>query len=613
MGKNPDRVLKPRNNLHKKVLAYTQHPDYTPKSLSWFMCYFNTNLEAMRVSLDYLVFKGYLMRLPSGRYAVDKDVRPRITGILYTVQDKNFVLPDAGSAFHQIILIARQYLMGACSGDRVRVALHMWDGVKENGVLFGVVEDIAEPLSDRFCGKVLQNNQALFVQPDRERDDALVQLESGGTLNDVGTYVYAEIINGTVRREEALENASFSQQKKTISGRALGNDWRKAEYFPTEAPKCRVVRTVSPLRSERFLIENRFHGDLPEKALRELETVMKRGNYKRAEFTEQAVCMVNSQLAFHVEKRGAGYRLYVHVPDITEDILPGSALARAMCYKGFMKELVPGKIQKRLSFSVKAKARSFTAELDISRIGQITCVDFYRSRVVCTSRKASALYTKIKKYLPQDCRNDHPVQKAAESALAVYFMKNGKEAPFLKLFLSRKAEVYLPVLQKNGVVSRTEDLFGKLMYGSAAGKDALWKTLEEQMFFHKLEADYGGLMCVVPFGNPFDNFAAILTQITMLFYLQRHHNRTEKEQFSAYLRDNLAACSNQATYLWAYKILKRKEVWMQKHPADGETVHKGKVLGFVSGGNRAMLATAVYSDENVIYCRNVPESVGIND
>ncbi len=604
MGKNPNRVLKPRTNLHKKVLAYTQHPEYTPKRISWFICYFNTDVKAMRETLDYLVFKRFLMKLPSGQYAVDRDVRPRITGTLCTVKDKFFILPDAGVMCNQIISVAPHYLLGACVGDHVRVALHLWDAEHENGILFGVVEEIIAPLSDRFCGELKQKGQDLFIIPDREWQSRGVQVKSYGILQDAGAFMYAEMINGDSRRKEALQAASLSQQKKTISARVLGDSFKKAESVRDILPQCCLVRQASPMRSERFLIEKRFTEELPSDAHREMSNVAKRGNYKRVEFCDRAVCMVNAQLAFHVEKSGTDYRLYVHVPDLTEDILPGSALDRAVRYKGVMTGLVPGEICERLSFGLKTKTRAFTVELCISRLGKISCAGFYRSRVVCTTRKATLVYSKIKKFLPRDCDKTPLVQKAAERALAVYFKEHNFEAPFLKE-VRTKEESFCKIPQNT-------DRFCGAESETVSKADVLLDTVREQTVMHILDTNAEDAVCT-PFGNPFDNYAAILTQQTMLFYLQKHRNKVEKEQFSAYLEDSLAVCFRQSMYRYEYKILKRKEDWMKKHAADGETEHRGTVLGVVPESDRSLPATAVYSDGNIIYCRNVPESVGVED
>ncbi|MBR3941757.1 MAG: hypothetical protein IKJ55_00235, partial [Clostridia bacterium] len=581
MGINPSRVLKPRNVLHKKVLAYTQHPAYTPKNLSWFMCYFNADKNSMQNSLDYLVFKRFLKQLPSGQYAVDRDVRPRITGTLCAVKDKFYILPDIGFADKYVIAVAFGDLLGACLGDRVRVALHTSDAEDETGVLFGVVEEIIAPLSDWFCGELKKDGQRFLVVPDREWRSRGVEVQESGNVQDVGAFMYAKMIGSAARRSEALHRASIRQQKGTLFTRVSDDAREKTEQEQSGLLQCRLVRQVSPLRSDRFLTENRFTTDLPKDAKVEALYTAKRGNYKRVEFCDRAICMVNTQLAFHMEKKGTEYCLYVHVPDITEDILPGSALDKALRYKGFLAGLVPEEIRNRLSFGLKTKARSFTAELLISRLGKVSCVGFYRSRIMCTTRKPSGAYTKIKGFLPKDCGREHLVQKAAETALAAYF--SGKEAPFLKVLLTQEAEIYASALKNPEFLKRND-----------GDTEMPGEAIREQMRLCALDINAENNAISVPFANPFDNYAAILTQQTMLFYLQKHHNKEERKQFSDYLKESLAVCSRQGQCLWEYKILKRKENWMKKHDADGSSLHTGIVLGFVPDGDRALPATAVY-------------------
>ncbi len=594
MGKNPDRVYKPRFSLYKKVQAYTQHPCYEPKPLSWFMCYYNETRERMEYTLNYLVFKRFLMRLPSGRYGVDKDYRKRFTGRVVEIKGACFVKPDD---FFGFIEVEPKYTFGARHNDRVRVALNGYD---ESGAfeLRGVIEEIIAPLSDLFCGRVEQDAEGLFVVPDDKELGDKIYFAEGESSLPAGNFVYAEIVNGEALRKKAFEMASPCQQLKTVSARALKENWRDSMPYTPQERVCRALKQVCASRSERFLIEKRFSDYLPADAEETLEKAPRRTNYIRKDFTHHAVCLIREDLAFHTEKAGDKTRVFVHVPDLTDDILPLEPLEKALCYKGEMPKLVPEAIRNRTRFIKGEKARAITVSFVTDRLGILTDVAFFRSRIVCTTDKETKEQQLLLKHLQKDVHAVHPLQTAAEIALCKLFGDTDCAFPYDNSACSALFKYFEDFLKK---ADRFEE------------KNEILSCLEPYLTDRVLMPKKAGANARIPFGCPFDSFASVLTQWSVHHYLYPHRNKENEEEFKEIIRSRTAICMWQRMFFEEYKTLKRTEDWKKTHFTDDETLHEGIFLGRDQRTPDAKHNSFVYCDKNLIFCADVPETAVSGD
>lgn len=588
MAKNPDRVYKPRFGLYKKIQAYTQHPLYTPKTQSWFMCFFNESSERVEHTLNYLVFKRFLMRTPAGQYGVDLDMRKRFKGRFLEIRGCCFVKPDDHYAF---VEVERKYTFGARHNDRVCVALNGYD--EKGGLnMQGVVEEIIAPLSDRFCGRLEQDAQGFYVVPDDRDMERKVYLADQECNVPVGEYVYVEVVNGDALRKTAYDMAAPCQQFKSVSYYAFHEEWRDALEYVPEPRVCRIIMRASPDRAERFLLEKRFHDMYSPAAKYALENPPRRINYVRREFLNHGICRLQPDLAFHVEKTKNGARFYVHVPDLTDDIIPLEPLAKELCYKGCMEGLVPESIRETTAFVLHEKRRALSVCFTVDRLGMMTNISICRSRIVCQRKREPELYHAYAKHLPRDARAVHPVQKAAEVALAKLYGPKKASFPFDNFVYSRKMTDFKEFIEK-------ADRF--------AEKKHIMECLDYYLVERVLMPKAAGPISSVPFGQPFSRFESILTQWCMNHYLYPHRNKDYEIEFAEFVKDETAVCMWQRTHFEEYRVLKRTEAWKKKHPTDDETLVTGIYIGEDKATPSAAHRFFVYSDKNIIFCEGVPE------
>ena len=588
MAKNPDRVYKPRFGLYKKVQAYTQHPNYAPKPFSWFVSYFNETAERVEHTLNYLVFKRFLMRTKNGEYGVDLDMRKRFKGRFLEIRGECFVHPDDHFMF---IAVDRKYSFGARHNDRVQVAVN---GYNEDGSFqpHGVVEKIIAPLSDRFCGRLDRDATGFYVIPDDRDLGRGVYLSEQDCDVPLGSYVYAELTNGDILRQQAYAMALPCQQHASISEHNLKGNYRDAYEYEPALRLCRIVMRASEDRHERYMLEKRFHTMLSPESKAIVEKPPRRINYIRKEYTNHNVVRVSSDLAYHAEKEEGGVRFYVHVPDLNDDIVALEPLGEELCYKGCMEGLVPESIRQNAAFDLQEKRRALTVSFTVNPLGGILNVEVARSRVVCQTETESELYSALKKHLPKDSRATHPLEKAAEVALAKLYAPTGEAFPYDNFVHSRKMKDFSAFLEK-------ADQFEE--------KDKIFDCLDYYLYDRVLMNKPAGQVSGICFGQPFTRFESILTQWCLKHYLYPHRNKEYEIEFEGFVKDHTAVCMWQRAFFEEAKVLKRVTQWKKRHPIDDETYITGIYLAEESATPYAKHRFYVYSDENIILCEGVPE------
>ncbi len=353
---------------------------------------------AQRVSLRrmvrHLVEVGRLARLPGGeRFAIPREDAV-IEGVLQgTSRGFAFVKPD--DAEGEDVFIREADLAGALHGDRVEVTLR---ADSEPGRPSGQVLAVLERGSDQVVGLVRREGSGRRstwrLLPFDARLSVAIEIPERflGDADD-GTWVEARLLRDARRPGRRDESSVLEARVLAVLGtdeepgtdvrvvlRAFGLQDAHSPEAVAEAER-RAASTMTPAEIAR------------RTDLRALPTVTIDGETAR-DFDD----------AISIERRGKGYRLHVHIADVSAHVIEGSRLdddayarATSVYFPDRAVHMLPEALAAGACSLVPDQDRlAMTAILDYDSAGMRTAASFCES-VIRSDRRMT--YTQIKRIL----------------------------------------------------------------------------------------------------------------------------------------------------------------------------------------------------------------------
>ena len=166
-----------------------------------------------------------------------------------------------------------------------------------------------------------------------------------------------------------------------------------------------VTRVIGPSGDPRNVYEALFASietgrTFPRKVEEEAEAVAGRGTGVRRDLRHLPTVTIDGDDAkdfddaISVERSGDGYRVWVHIADVTHFVEPGSALDRQAAFRGnsvYLPGTVAPMLPHRLSNDVcslkpKVERATVTAEMEVSEGGEVKSAGAFRSLIVSDAR-----------------------------------------------------------------------------------------------------------------------------------------------------------------------------------------------------------------------------------
>jgi len=366
--------------MHKeKVKAFIESGEYSPmtkENIAILMRVPKSDTDEFEVVIDELVSEGIIIIGKKGRCFSSKSMG-LVEGIFRgTTKGFGFVTDEKGD-----IHISEEYLGGALSGDRVLVKIQK--SAKGEKSREGAILRVLSRANKRIVGIYTQERGYGIFTPDNDKlpDEIFVmQRDSKGALN--GQKVVAEIT------EYDSPTTSLSCKVVEILG------------FPYDFG----VDVLSVIKSYDFSTE------FPKKVLDEANKVAVINDVDfegRLDLTEKTIITIDGEDtkdiddAVSVEKTEIGYRLGVHIADVSNYVKPGSLLDKEAYKRGTsvyladrVLPMLPTKLSNDICSLNEGVIRlTMSVLIDYDNDGNVVSTSFHKSFIKSTNRMT---YTNIK-------------------------------------------------------------------------------------------------------------------------------------------------------------------------------------------------------------------------
>lgn len=359
--------------MHKeKITAFISSSEYSPmtrENIAILLCVPKKDMDEFNSIIDTLIEEGAVIKGKKGRLFSSKSMG-LIEGIFRsTSKGFGFVADEKGD-----IHIAEQDVFGALNGDKVLVKIkksQKGDKSREGAILRVILR-----ANKKIVGIFTQERGYGIFTPDSDKlpDEIFVmQRDSGGALN--GQKVVAEITE--------YDSPTSSLSCKIVE--VLG--------FPYDFG----VDVLSVIKSYDFKI------DFPEKALEEADEVAVINDTdleERLDLTNKIIITIDGEDtkdiddAVSVEKTDKGYRLGVHIADVSNYVKPNSELDKEAYSRGTsvyladrVLPMLPVKLSNDIcSLNEGVLRLTMSAFIDFDSEGNVLSSAFYKSFIKSTNR-----------------------------------------------------------------------------------------------------------------------------------------------------------------------------------------------------------------------------------
>lgn len=528
---------KVNRSLVNEILNFMQSMEYTPKPLSWFLCAYYADLEELQQVMNYLVADGCIKKNDEDMYEVMRDLRFRVCGKFFADGlNGGYVEPDLQRIMQPKIYVPKKWCMGAMQNDRVVVAVNGIGHDDDETMPTGAVEEILCPFGDSFCGIVRYIRKQWYVVPFDVRVGTAIPIEEEPSGIYSGDSVFARLTNGEEFRLKAFVAADIRQKEKTIV-------WSKISSGKSEAvqkiqeKRCRVLCKVFDC-AERFAYENRLHRMFGKEALFDAHRHerLKRTSemLKRRDLTDLETYITAPDCAFSVFRENGGFRIFAHVPDLTEYVLPGSVLDKELSEKGYLPDFLPRRITEACAFAAEKQRNAITAEFVTDKTGNLVYRTMYRSEILCGDEKTPAFDEAETSILADDPFCASHIASAAEFAVMDFFDEASYPAPYLNLYESDDWSTIRSIAEKLGFDVRGEDLLSQInaILRSAKRTDRRKDALILVRRGAREMPDWirHGVTGRVDFLRPFSSYLSIAAQHAFV----QMHKRQSREEYAAF-------------------------------------------------------------------------------
>ncbi len=356
----------------EKISAFIESSEYTPmtkENIAVLLCVPQSDMKEFDKIIDELISEGVII-VGKKKRCFSAKAMGLIEGVFRsTTKGFGFITDDKGD-----IHIPIEYTSGALNGDKVLVKIQK--AAKADKKREGVILRVLSRANRRIVGIYTQERGYGIFTPDNDKlpDEIFVmQRDSGGALN--GQKVVAEIT------EYDSPTTSLSCKITEILG------------FPYDFG----VDVLSVIKSYDFPLE------FPDKVLEEAERVaiIKDEDLKgRLDLTDKVIITIDGEDtkdiddAVSVEKTQQGYRLGVHIADVSNYVKPGSYLDKEAYLRGtsvYLADRVIPMLPVKLSNDICSLNEgvlrlTMSVVIDYDSEGNVVSSSFYKSYIKSTNR-----------------------------------------------------------------------------------------------------------------------------------------------------------------------------------------------------------------------------------
>lgn len=319
--------------------------------------------------INELTRTGELIKLKSGRYAPAKEIN-LITGkIDFHPEGYAFLTPLSGGGSDYFVPAMKTG--NALNGDIVAVSLEKFRGKTEARVV-----KIISRSMQKVVGRIEKSRYAVYCMPLDKKflyDIFIPEVHAKGVEEGDIVIVELTVYPDKKRRPEG----KVVRKLGTIDDKGIENEIVLAKYnLEREFPK-RVMQEVE-----------------------ESAEKLKKNTGKRTDFTELFTVTIDGETArdfddaISIEKTEKGYRLYVHIADVSHFVRPDTYLDKEALKRGtstyfpeFAIPMLPEKLSNDLcSLRPDTKRLTMTAAMDFDSSGKRTGQKFYRSVIKSDKR-----------------------------------------------------------------------------------------------------------------------------------------------------------------------------------------------------------------------------------
>jgi ribonuclease R len=248
---------------------------------------------------------GRLVRLKGNRYGLPENLRHVVGQLTCHPDGYGFVIPDEDG--EEDVFVGAKAMRGAMHGDRVDVRI---DAEKPNGRREGTVLDVLHRAQTTVPGSFVRSGAHARVVPEEPRilhDIYIPSAEAGGAKS--GQMVLAEITRYPVRGHDAR-------------GRVI------AVLGWPDDPDVEVSVIAA-----KYGLQEEFPPDVVTEAESIPDSIPQEERTRRADFTELTTVTIDPLTARDFDDAvsvevlpGGGWRLFVHIADVSFYVAEGSAL-----------------------------------------------------------------------------------------------------------------------------------------------------------------------------------------------------------------------------------------------------------------------------------------------
>lgn len=380
--------------MHKeKVASFINSSEYSPmtkENIAILMCVPASDMNEFNAVIDELISEGIIIVGKKGRCFSAKSMG-LVEGVFRSSSKSFGFVSDEKGDIH----ISEEALGGALNGDRVLVKIQK--SAKGQKSREGAILRVLSRANKRIVGIYTQERGYGILTPDNDKlpDEIFVmQRDSKGALN--GQKVVAEII------EYDSPTTSLSCRVTEVLG------------FPYDFG----VDVLSVIKSYDFSTE------FPKKVLEEADKVamIKDEDFEgRLDLTDKIIITIDGEDtkdiddAVSVEKIKNGYRLGVHIADVSNYVNIGSALDKEAFARGTsvyladrVLPMLPTKLSNDICSLNEGVIRlTMSVFIDFDSIGNVLKTSFHKSYIKSTNRMT---YTNIRLLIeekPEDLCNEY--------------------------------------------------------------------------------------------------------------------------------------------------------------------------------------------------------------
>lgn len=513
-------IHKPKCDVYKDIIRITQSMLYTPESFDWFCETFPAIYEQdIEEALLYLCHMHYLYETEEGTYAVDRDFRITLKGIYHSDGLNGHVHTDSIHKIYKSVFIPDKWKMGANHNDRVEFAI---EGCLEDysgntyGKINGAVQRIVDTWGDYFIGRIFKINEKWGVIPEYKEIADFVELSEIPVNPVSGTVVFAKFSNADEVRYYHEKTSDIRQKEKTISWNTICGADDSLKNNENIIHTCAIVKYIKT-EEERLLYRYGMFSEFSQEAKCEFDIIKRQPGKPRTRknlTTMDPAKLLSNECAVHVTKRKSGYKVMMHVADVSELFKPGTALEKELLRKCYSEQLVPDSWVEQTGFLNETVRNAITVAFNVNKDCEISDVEIFSSAVF-TKKTDNYEYDELVKLLPSDGISSNPIVCLANDAVAKWLDENDFTAPFVHVFFSPQSELLFEIANE---LNWADD--------KTVSSANMWRTVKKANKIGKLKGADALLklaVCtetnIIPGSNmtsdfcrPFKSYVSLLTQ-----------------------------------------------------------------------------------------------------